>query len=234
MPAAKPNQTIRALVGWRRAVLWPFVQVLKAWGSTLRLDMSPEDLRNCTDEDVPVAVVLWHNRLFLVAEMFRRFGRVRHFYSLVSASKDGAWLDAFFLSMGMRTIRGSSSRLGREAAAALVEVMRAGHHVGVTPDGPRGPCYDFKPGALIVARRARAPLLLIGGEFSSAWRLRTWDRFYLPLPFSRVRVRCEMIAADPLGDREAALAMIRERLIAINPDRWEKGDVAAASGRRVR
>lgn len=218
MPAAPPSKTARALVGWRRVVLWPFVSLLKAWASTLRLDLSPEDIRNRNYEDEAVVVVVWHNRLFVVAEMFRRFGRVRPFYSLVSASKDGAWLNAFLESLGMRTVRGSSSRLGREAAAALVEVVKAGYHVGITPDGPRGPCYDFKPGALIVARRAHAPVLLIGGEFGSAWRLGTWDRFYVPLPFSRVRVHCEMIAADQLADRDAAAARIRGRMLAINPD----------------
>jgi lysophospholipid acyltransferase (LPLAT)-like uncharacterized protein len=219
MPAAPPGKPVRALVGWRRVVLWPFVLVLKAWASTLRLEMSAEDIRNRNNEDEPVVVVVWHNRLFLVAELFRRFGRVRPFYSLVSASKDGAWLDAFLESLGMRTVRGSSSRLGREAVAALVEELKAGHHVGITPDGPRGPCYDFKAGALIVARRARAPLLLIGGEFRCAWRLATWDRFYVPMPFSRVRVHCEVIAADALADRDQALVRVRERLLAINPDR---------------
>jgi hypothetical protein len=115
-------------------------------------------------------------------------------------------------------VRGSSSRLGREAANALVETLRLGHDIGVTPDGPRGPCYDVKPGAVIVARRTRAPMLLIGGEFSSAWRLRSWDGFFLPKPFSRVRMRCEVVTADQLADRDAGITMLRERLLALNPD----------------
>ena len=65
---------------------------------------------------------------------------------------------------GVGTVRGSSSRLGREAATTLVETLRAGHDIGLTPDGPRGPRYELKPGGLIVARRTRAPLLLIGGR----------------------------------------------------------------------
>jgi hypothetical protein len=71
---------------------------------------------------------------------------------------------------------------------------------------------------VIVARRTGSPLLLIGGEFESAWRLRSWDRFYVPKPFSRVRLRCELITADQLADRDAAVVQIRERLLAINPD----------------
>ena len=116
-------------------------------------------------------------------------------------------------------MRGSSSRLGREAATALVEVLRSGDDVGITPDGPRGPCYEVKPGAIIVTRRTRAPMLLVGGEFSSAWRLGSWDRFYVPVPFSRVRMRCELITVEQLADRDAGISLVRARLLAINPDR---------------
>lgn len=168
--------------------------------------------------DVPVAMVLWHNRLFLAAEIVRRFRGGRPAYALVSASQDGAWLTAFFSLAGVRTVRGSSSRLGREAASALVEVLRAGHDIGITPDGPRGPCYELKPGTVIVTRRTRSPMLIIGAEFEAAWRLRSWDRFCLPKPFSRVRMRCEVLPAEKLADREAGARLLRDRLLALNQD----------------
>jgi lysophospholipid acyltransferase (LPLAT)-like uncharacterized protein len=215
---ARPASFVHEIPLWRRALLWPFGVVLRLWGRSLRMEAGPADLRNYTKNDVPVAIILWHNRLFLAAEIVRRYRVGRPAYALVSASQDGAWLSAFFAMVGMRTVRGSSSRLGREAATALVDVLRAGFDVGITPDGPRGPCYDFKPGAIIVARRTRAPLLLVGAEFASAWRLGSWDRFSIPLPFSRVRMRCEIIAPEQLADREAGIALVRERLLALNPD----------------
>ena len=138
------------IVGWRRAALWPFGVLLRLWGRTLRFDLTPQDLANYTKNDKPVAIILWHNRLFLAAEIVRRFRQGRPAYALVSASQDGAWLTAFFSLAGLGTVRGSSSRLGREAASALVDVLRDGYDVGITPDGPRGPCYDLKPGAVIV------------------------------------------------------------------------------------
>lgn len=186
---------------------------------SLHFDTTPEDVRNYSKRDVPVAFVLWHNRLFLASEIYRRYRVGRPLYALISASKDGAWLAAFFAMVGgIESVRGSSSRLGREAASALVDVQRAGHDIGITPDGPRGPCYDMKPGAIIVPRRTGAPLLLVGGEFESAWQLRSWDKFYLPRPFSRVRMRCELIENSQLADRDTATAMIRARLLALNPD----------------
>lgn len=218
-PAPAASAEVHEISGWRRILLWPFGLLLKLWGMTLRFDLTPEDLANYTKRDQPVAIVLWHNRLFLAAEIVRRFRRGRPAYALVSASQDGAWLTAFFSLAGLRTVRGSSSRLGREAATALVETLRAGHDVGITPDGPRGPCYELKPGGVIVARRTNAPVLLVGGEFTSAWRLRSWDRFYVPKPFSRVRMRCEVLRPEQLADRDTGLELMRERLLALNPDR---------------
>ena len=217
-PSTAIPPVVHEIAGWRRVLLWPLGLVLKAWGRSLRFELTPEDLANYTRNDQPVAIVLWHNRLFLAAEIVRRFRVGRPAYALVSASQDGAWLTAFFSLAGMRTVRGSSSRLGREAATALVDVLRAGHDVGITPDGPRGPCYELKPGGVIVARRTRAPALLVGAEFTSAWRVRSWDRFYVPRPFSRVRMRCEVLLPEQLADRDAGVALMRERLLALNPD----------------
>ncbi len=224
-PAASPtrDKPVREITGWRRALLWPFGLLLRLWGRSLRFEATPADLVAYGKKDQPVAIVLWHNRLFLAAEIVRRYRGGRPAYALVSASQDGAWLSAFFSLVGLATVRGSSSRLGREAASALVETLRAGYDIGITPDGPRGPCYELKPGGVIVARRTHAPLLLIGAEFQSAWRLRSWDRFYLPQPFSRVRMRCEVIAADRLAHRDAALSLLQARLLALNPDAGDGG-----------
>jgi lysophospholipid acyltransferase (LPLAT)-like uncharacterized protein len=215
---APAHGTVNAISGWRSILLWPFGLFVRLWGMTLRFDASPEDLRNWMKKDEPVAIVLWHNRLFLSAEIVRRYRQGRPVYALVSASQDGAWLTAFFAAAGLRTVRGSSSRMGREAATALVDVLRQGHDVGITPDGPRGPCYELKPGAVIVTRRTQTPILIVGGEFDAAWRLRSWDRFYIPRPFSRVRMRCELITVEQLADRDSALALLRDRLGAINRD----------------
>jgi lysophospholipid acyltransferase (LPLAT)-like uncharacterized protein len=214
---AKP--TVHAIDGWKRILLMPLGWLVRVWGATLRIEASPEALKNLTKTDQPVAFVLWHNRLFLVSEIFRRYRQGRPVYGLVSASKDGAWLDAFFSLVGIRSVRGSSSRLGREAVTALVSVMQAGNDIGITPDGPRGPRYDFKAGGLIVARRTHAPILLIGGEFSSAWQLGSWDGFYLPKPFSCVRLQCELVLSEALADRDGSATQLQSRLLEMNPDK---------------
>lgn len=209
---------VHGIRGWKRALLVPLGLFVRAWGASLRFELTPEAAVILRKADEPVAFVLWHNRLFLVSEIFRRYRGPRRVYGLVSASRDGAWLAAFFSLVGMRTVRGSSSKLGREAVTALAEVMRAGHDIGITPDGPRGPRYQFKAGGLIVARRAHAPLILLGGAFDSSWQLRSWDRFHLPKPFSRIRLHCQLVHSDELTNREEAAVNLQMRLLAMNPD----------------
>lgn len=199
--------------------VWPAAACMRLWAMTIRMSIPGDDLKVITDSGQPTIFVLWHNRLFLVAEIVRRF-RVGHpVHGLVSASKDGAWLAAYYSAAGLGAVRGSSSRLGREAAAALVATLRSGKDIGITPDGPRGPVYDMKPGATIVARRAQARVVLIGMDFESSWRLPSWDGFYLPMPFSRAHMRFVAVEPGELGDRDEATRMLGARLAAMSPDR---------------
>jgi lysophospholipid acyltransferase (LPLAT)-like uncharacterized protein len=209
---------VYGIAGWRRIVLWPLALLVRLWGRSLRFEIAPADLANITKGDEPVAIILWHNRLFLAAEIVRRYRQLRPVYSLVSASRDGAWLDAFFSMVGMRTVRGSNHRLGREAVLALIAKLRGGCDIGITPDGPRGPCYEFKAGALVVARRAATPALLLGMRFSSARRLKSWDGFYLPRPFSRVDFQCAVVTAAELRADDMTAERLQLRLRELNPD----------------
>jgi lysophospholipid acyltransferase (LPLAT)-like uncharacterized protein len=70
----------------------------------------------------------------------------------------------------------------------LAEVMAQGRDAVITPDGPRGPAYQIGPGIVFLAQKSGAAVVPINMEYSSCWRLRSWDRFILPRPFSKVRV----------------------------------------------
>lgn len=209
---------INEVRGVQRLALWLLALVLRIWARTLRIHADAETAQRLAYAERPAALVLWHNRLFVSAEYFRRYRRHRQVYALVSASKDGAWLAAFYRMIGIQPVRGSSSNHGREAARMLIEQMRAGHDIGITPDGPRGPLYTVEPGVLVVTRRIHAPLVLLGMEFSRAWRLKSWDRFYVPWPFSKVTLRCTILTAPTEGTSKLTADDVRAALLAINPD----------------
>ena len=131
---------------------------------------------------------LWHNRLLIFPLVLRRFFSNRHGAALISASRDGDLLSDAIHRFDYHVVRGSSSKLGASGLLQLSEVLAAGRDVVITPDGPRGPAYEIGPGLIFLAQKTGAPVLPINMEYSSCWRVKSWDRFIIPRPFSKVRV----------------------------------------------
>ena len=88
------------------------------------------------------------------------------------------------------------------------------------PDGPRGPRRQVQIGLIMLASRTALPIILVGVGYSRCWRLKSWDGFFLPKPFSRVHMRSALMLPEEFaGDRDEAAARLQERLRALNPDR---------------
>jgi lysophospholipid acyltransferase (LPLAT)-like uncharacterized protein len=152
----------------------------------------------------------WHNRMFVVP-LLRVRAAHRTGAVLTSASKDGEVIAAVMKCFGLRSVRGSSSRRGAMALLSLTGALEAGEDVAVTPDGPRGPRYKLGPGVVFLAQQTGAGILPIHIEYSRAVRLKSWDRFMIPLPFTRVRVICDdLIFVSPEADPEAERARIEK------------------------
>jgi len=180
----------------KRLLLLPLSWTVRLWLWTLRFqfDEEAEPLRR----DLPrcgTIFAFWHNHLFIASELHHRAGRVAVMHGLISASRDGAWLAAFFDSLGIRAVRGSQHQRGVASTREMIRVLQEGGDLGITPDGSVGPCYQAKAGLLSVARASRAPILLFGATFHHALRLRTWDGFFLPLPFSRIDLRLKFFSS---------------------------------------
>ena len=202
--------------------------LLGLWWRTLRFRWGAEVQAIMDAPQPPSVVILWHNRLFVAPAFFRRYFRSRQLAVLISASGDGAWLAAFMEQIGMRPVRGSRYNRGPQAMRELMEANEAGCDVGVTPDGSRGPIYDMKPGAVAVALKTDTPIMLLSFNFGKAWRLKSWDRFYLPLPFTRVEVKIDAVGRpSALGfeDPKAAASVLKARLDAITEDDEFAGEV---------
>ena len=108
---------------------------------------------------------------------------------LSSASKDGAIVAAAMASFGLGSVRGSSSRRGAAALVTLRKELRAGQHVCITPDGPRGPRYVVQSGVVKLASVTKTPIIPFLVNYESYWTLQnTWDKFQIPKPFSKIEV----------------------------------------------
>jgi lysophospholipid acyltransferase (LPLAT)-like uncharacterized protein len=177
------------LTGWRARWLTALgYWLLQIWARTLRFEI--EDRAGVVDSPPNERYIgaLWHNRLLLLPFILRRYLPQRRGAALISASRDGAILADLVERFGFDTVRGSSSRKGASAIRQLSDVIAGGRDVVITPDGPRGPAYVLGQGIIFLAQQSGADVIAMNMEYSSSWRVKSWDRFILPRPFSKVRV----------------------------------------------
>jgi lysophospholipid acyltransferase (LPLAT)-like uncharacterized protein len=162
--------------------------LLKVWARTIRYEI--DDRADVIGQPVKgnYIAALWHNRLLLISFVLKRFSPERPGAGLISASRDGDLIADLTQRFGFDVVRGSSSRMGASALLELSEVLSSGRDVLITPDGPRGPAYELGPGIIFLAQKTGRPVVPINMEYSSCWRVKSWDRFIIPRPFAKVRV----------------------------------------------
>ncbi len=136
------------------------------------------------DRGRPVVFVFWHGQLLPLVH----YHRGEDIVVLVSEHADGEYITRIIQRHGFGTVRGSSTRGATRGLKGLIRAARAGRDLALTPDGPRGPTGVMKPGALAVAQATGCPIIPLAVAASSAWRMRSWDRFMIPKPFARLRI----------------------------------------------
>jgi lysophospholipid acyltransferase (LPLAT)-like uncharacterized protein len=175
--------------GWRARWLTEFgYHLLQLWARTLRFTIDDRAQLIGQPPNERYIGALWHNRLLLFPFVLKRYLPERRGAALISTSRDGEILADLVERFGFEVVRGSSSRKGASAIRQLAEVIALGEDVVITPAGPRGPAYELGQGIVYLAQQSGAEVVPVNLEYSSCWRLKSWDRFILPKPFSKVRV----------------------------------------------
>lgn len=159
--------------------------LVRALASTWRFRIAHDDgLRALRVGKKPFIFAFWHGQMLPLLWLHRGEGVA----VLVSSHRDGEIIARIAERLGFRTVRGSSNRAAARALLGVVRELEAGREVAVTPDGPRGPARKFASGALVAAQRVGVPIVAVGVSARRAWRLRSWDQFMIPKPFTRVTV----------------------------------------------
>jgi len=134
-------------------------------------------------EKKPFITCFWHARLLLLPYAWP--GEKKTFYMLISAHKDGRIISKTVAPFGIQTVEGSTKKKGTAALLNMVRLSRAGFVLGITPDGPRGPSGEVSDGTIMAAYLAKADLIPVTYAVKRHKRLSSWDRFFLPFPFSK-------------------------------------------------
>ena len=214
-------------VSWeRRLAAVVIFGLIRLVASTVRFRWHDQSGLLDTPTPEPVIYCIWHNRLALSLECYRRFvlprQPTRRMAGLVSASRDGGFLARILELFGVQPVRGSTSRRGPQALLELTTWAERGYDLAITPDGPRGPRYVIQDGVIVLAQLTGLPIL--PAVIFLSWKvcLRSWDRFQVPLPFAR----CEVTFGAPLrvpretseSQREQLRQHLQERMRAMTQD----------------
>ncbi len=182
-----------------RIVAWCLAQVIRIWLATVRYrrDAETARLHPADPHKARYIYAFWHETL-LAPVVFRVPVHV-----LISLHADGELIARVCHHLGIGVARGSTTRGG---VGGLLEMQRRSEqsHPVLMPDGPQGPRRKVQKGIIALAAQTGLPIVPIGIGYTWAWRARSWDRFAVPLPFSRITVMAgPAITIPPDLDREA-------------------------------
>lgn len=181
---------------WRRAqipvIAWAAYWLVRLLGPTLRVEMvGVQNAVQIPKKGEAAIGAFWHRCIFSAIWIWRN----RRIVVLNTVNFDGQWTRRAIERLGFGTAQGSSTRGAIQGLIAMAKQLEEGRHVALTIDGPHGPRYVAKPGAVILARRTGKPVSVfhIGLERAHTFK-KAWDLFQIPYPFSRA----VMVIAPPI------------------------------------
>jgi len=192
---------------------WLFILFL---GKSARITvLGQQHWKTAYESGKGVLLIIWHGRMLMPIYIHRRQGII----AMVSQALDGEMIAQTLHRLGYRTVRGSSTRGGKEAFHAMVTVLSRGRVCAIIPDGPQGPRHKFKAGALYLAQRSGAYLLPLTFSSSHKIQFKSWDKFTIWWPFAKCvavygkpeQVHKDLNAAEMVQYRK----QIQQRMIAL-------------------
>jgi hypothetical protein len=215
---------------WLNFRVVPFLVagLTKLWSYTLRVRREGfEAVESLVDADQRFVLAFWHRRLFMMplAYPFHRRnarGEARGVAILSSDSKDGERSAATWRWFGIHAVRGTASDDGAKALVRMIQAVKQGWDFGITPDGPRGPLMQLKPGTVALARKTGAWIIPVNLAYDHSFELRTWDRMVIPFPFATCVIRYGApYQIPPKADDAAEAARLQREMNEL--EQWAEG-----------
>jgi lysophospholipid acyltransferase (LPLAT)-like uncharacterized protein len=188
---------------------WGFYLLILLIGRTIRFEVEGWENFEAIEKAGKIPIyALWHDRIFASTYFFRDRGIA----VITSRSKDGEYIARFIQRLGYGAIRGSSTRGGVGALVEMIRTMRQGVPMAFTLDGPKGPRYEAKSGAILLAKKTGNPLMPFVVECSSYWSINSWDLLQIPKPFTRAKLFIGQPISVPTEAGEKEIEDTRRKL----------------------
>ena len=163
--------------------------VVRMLNMTYRFEISGiENIKQFTDKNKPVLIALWHGRVLVLPYFWLKNFKDKSGAAVFSDHKDGKLMQEICAQFGVRPIVGSSTKKGVMAARGILSALKNGTTVAMTPDGPTGPRMRLTTDSLLFfAGRLNIPIIPFTPSSRSAKIVKSWDRYFVPRPFSKVQ-----------------------------------------------
>ena len=206
-----------------RAVPFLGAGLSKLWSYTLRVRrVGFEAVEGLVARDERFILSFWHRRLFMMPLAYPFLRKGRGVAILSSDSKDGERSAATWRWFGIHAVRGTASDDGAKALVRMIMAVKQGWDFGITPDGPRGPLMELKPGVTALARKTGAWIVPVTLAFDRRFELKTWDRMVIPLPFATCTIRYGVpYKLAPKADDSAEALRLQREMDAL--EAWAEG-----------
>jgi lysophospholipid acyltransferase (LPLAT)-like uncharacterized protein len=179
-------------------ILYRFIRAY-SWTFRLKVENEKPWLEH-VDAGGRVLLCCWHQQFFPCIRYFKKYSGYKPSL-MISQSSDGEMIAGVANLTGWHTVRGSSSRDGQQALRQMIQRLRVTGLAAHIVDGPRGPAGIVKRGVIHLAKDAEAMIVPAHTTAKKAWHFNSWDRFFLPKPFSKVIIRFgQMITVQKTED----------------------------------
>jgi len=148
-------------------------------------------------------VICWHGELLMSPQAYRHFHKKQLASGIISRHFDGEMIARILMFFSISPLRGSSSRGAKQVLLEAFRALKKGDDLLVTPDGPRGPRHSISDGAVALAHKAKAPVLMVNYIPNSYWQLGSWDKFVIPKPFTTINFYLENVSLEGMDLDEA-------------------------------
>lgn len=157
--------------------LYYIIKILNStirWKRVIHPDIKAEDVN---------IYAFWHQKIYFPVVGLTHLPKKT---SLVSPSRDGEMLESILMKYGYEVIRGSSRDANVKSLVTMMKALKNGYSLGFAVDGPLGPIFEIKPGIVYMAQKTGAKIIPLGGAFKWKYEFqKAWDKFHLPLPFTK-------------------------------------------------
>jgi len=162
--------------------------------------------------DAQHVCVCWHGELFMSPQAYRKIHKKQPASAIISSHFDGSLIAGTLQLLGIRPLRGSTKKGARQVLLQAFKSIKQGEEVLITPDGPRGPRHSMSDGAVGIALKSGLPIFIMNFTAENYWQLKSWDRFVIPKPFTRVDFYLQSVSLEGM-DFEEAKSYLSERML---------------------